>query len=117
MSVRFEAEKRGRRAEIYAEIYLWLHGYRVIARRFKTPVGEIDLIARKGRDLIFVEVKTRPSLRLATECLTPKGRRRIRRAAQYFLAGPGRAYPGMGARFDLLAMAPPFYIRHLQNAW
>ena len=55
------AERRGRRGEGFASLWLRLQGWRVLARRVKTPRGEIDLIARRGRTVAFVEVKWRAS--------------------------------------------------------
>jgi putative endonuclease len=73
-AVRREAERRGRRAESLAVWLLRLKGYRLLARRYKTSVGEIDLIARRGRTIAFVEVNSRPTMEEATEAATPAGR-------------------------------------------
>ena len=64
------AERRGRRAETLAAWYLRLKGYRILARRYRTPVGEIDLIVRRGRLVAFVEVKRRPTEAEAAEAVT-----------------------------------------------
>ena len=71
---RRKAERRGRRAELIAAWYLRLKLYRVLARRYRTPVGEIDLIVRRGRTIVFVEVKHRPSEAEALEAVPPAGR-------------------------------------------
>jgi putative endonuclease len=106
----------GLRAEAFAALLLRLKGYRILARRYKTRVGEIDLIARRGRTIAFVEVKARRSLAAALESLTPAMRARICRAALSYIARNPR-HAGCDLRFDLIAAAPPFYWRHLDNAW
>ncbi len=106
----------GLRAELCAEIVLRLKGYRILARRYKTPVGEIDIVARRGRMIAFVEVKFRRSLPEALESLTPSMKGRITNAARHFIA----AYPAYGdydMRFDLFALTGLFSFRHLDNAW
>lgn len=107
---------RGLWAEFLAAWFLRFKGYRVLARRYKTSVGEIDLIVRRRNMLVFVEVKARTDISDALESVTPKMKNRIRRAAEFYLSqNPQRA--GMDMRFDLVALALPFQIRHLDNAW
>lgn len=103
-------------AEYAAALWLLLRGYRIVARRYKTPVGEIDLIVRKGRLLAFIEVKARSDMTAALHAVTPAMRKRIVRAAQYFLVSQGMA-DDLEVRFDLIAVSLPFYCRHLDNAW
>ena len=106
----------GLAAEFFASVFLILKGYRILAWRCKTPVGEIDLVARRGGTLVFVEVKTRKTMGGALESVTPRMQGRISRAAQYFIArNPG--YADMEMRFDLIAVCPPFFCWHLDNAW
>jgi putative endonuclease len=94
---------------------LRLKGYRIVARGFRVPVGEIDIIARRGRTLAFVEVKGRADDG-APEVLTPRQRRRITRAAEAFLkARPG--YRGLDLRFDLMVVGRRGPPRHVANAW
>ena len=113
---RRRAYGRGRRAEALAAWWLRLKGYRIVARRLRVAVGEIDLIARRGRVLAHVEVKARPSLEEAREALTPRQRRRIERAAAAFLQQhPGLA--GLDQRFDVVLLAPRRRPHHLENAW
>ncbi len=113
---RRRAYGRGRRAEALAAWWLRLKGYRILARGFRVAVGEIDLIARRGRVLAHVEVKARPSLEEAREALTPRQRRRIQRAAEVFLQQhPGLA--GLDQRFDVVLLAPKRRPHHLENAW
>ena len=113
---RRRAYGRGRRAEALAAWWLRLKGYRIVARGFRVPAGEIDLIARRGRVLAHVEVKARPSLEEAREALTPRQRRRIERAAEAFLQRrPDLA--GLDQRFDVVLLAPRRRPYHLENAW
>mgnify|MGYP001354380562 CR=1 FL=1 len=79
------AEKRGRIAERAATLWLRIHGYTLLERRFRTKVGEIDLIAEKGGTLIFVEVKRRKTAAAALEAVTYTQRRRIEAAAQLYM--------------------------------
>ena len=114
--IRRRAYGRGRRAETLAAWWLRLKGYRILARGFRVASGEIDLIARRGRVLVHVEVKARPSLEEAREALTPRQRRRIERAAEAFLQQhPGLA--GLDQRFDVVLLAPRRRPHHLENAW
>ncbi len=110
------ADRRGRKAERLAAWLLMLKGYRILARRFASPVGEIDLIARRGDLLLFVEVKRRDSLETAAAALRPAQQRRIGRAAEAFL----RDRPELAAlrlRFDLVLVTPGRLPRHLPDAW
>lgn len=84
---RVRAYRSGLFAETLAALLLRLKGHRVVARRYKTPVGEIDLVALKGKRLAFIEVKRRKTAEDAAWTVPAKQRRRIVRAAQYWLAG------------------------------
>ena len=103
-------------AERYVAWGLRLRGYKILAMRYKTPVGEIDLIARKKSTLVFIEVKARHVLSTAFQALTPRLQNRIVRAANYFIAKHS-ALSGMTIRFDLVAMESFLRWRHLDNAW
>ena len=111
-AIRREAERRGRRAETVAVWLLRLKGYRLLARRYKTPVGEIDLIVRRGQTIAFVEVKSRPTMAEASEAATPAGRRRIARAASFWLARNPEAAT-LSLRFDVIVLASGHWPRHL----
>lgn len=111
------AERRGRRAETLARLLLALKGWRVVATRYRTPVGEIDLIVRRGRILAMIEVKQRPSHTAALHAVQPRQRERIARAAQWFLARDGRCFADYNIRFDVVAVAPGRWPRHIANAW
>ncbi|TVQ31295.1 MAG: YraN family protein [Geminicoccaceae bacterium] len=108
-------ERLGRHAETVAAWLLRLKGFGVLARRYKTPVGEIDLVAARGDLVVFVEVKHRPTLDRALEALPPAQRQRIVRAAEHFLAR--HPTPKATCRFDLIALAPLRWPRHVPNAW
>ena len=115
---RKSAERAGRRAETVAAWYLRLKGYRILHFRFKTKVGEIDLIARKGRTIVIVEVKHRTrtdALALAT-ALEAVNIARIVRATEWFMARHP-AYHGYDFRFDVIALAPRRWPHHLVNAF
>ncbi len=110
------ARRRGLSAETLAVWLLRLKGYRILARRHRTPVGELDIVCRRGRLVAVVEVKARPTTRAALESLGPVQRRRIVRAAALFLAGrPDLA--GLDLRFDLIACRPGGRPLHLPDAW
>ena len=93
-----------------------MKGYRVRARRYKTPVGEVDLVVEKGDELVFVEVKARAELDQALLSITPRMKKRICRAADYYLTQrPVRADKNM--RFDVVAVAGLQGCKHVANAW
>ena len=106
----------GRWAETLAAWSLRLHGYRVLARRYRTPLGEIDLVVRRGRLLAFVEVKARRDLEQALGALGPRQKARTRRAAELFLLRHP-AHADCVLRFDLVAVRPWHLPRHLADAW
>jgi putative endonuclease len=109
-------ERAGRLAELAAAWYLRLKGFRILARRYATPVGEIDLVAARGRLLLFVEVKRRAALGEAVEAALPRQRRRIARAAGIFLQRHPRLRTA-DCRFDLVAVAPSRWPLHVADAW
>ncbi len=114
-SGRERAERRGRRGETLAAWYLRLKGWRILARRVKTPRGEVDLVARRGRTTAFVEVKWRTcgaELGLAIDAY------RLRRVAAAAEAVAMRyARPNDTLRIDVLLLAPRRWPRHIANAW
>jgi putative endonuclease len=113
---RVKAYRRGLLAETLAALLLRLKGHRIIARRYKTPVGEIDLVALKGRRLAFIEVKRRKSFDDAAWTLPARQRRRILRAAQYWLSGhPG--FAGLELAFDVVLAAPWAWPKYIANAF
>jgi len=91
-------------------------GHRIAARRWKTPVGEIDIVARRRRDLVFVEVKARDNLDAAAEAVTERSKQRIIAAAEFWLSShPGDAQCFI--RFDVILVAPGRLPRHIANAF
>ncbi|MEO0543045.1 MAG: YraN family protein [Pseudomonadota bacterium] len=111
---RRRAERRGRRAELFAEIALLLRGFRVVARRFKTKAGEVDLIARRGDLILMVEVKARRSLTEAMDAVTPTALRRIEAAGDIWLSRQPD-YGQLSVRFDLVAVLPRRWPVHVPS--
>jgi putative endonuclease len=112
---RERAERRGRRGEALAAWYLRLKGWRIVASRVKTPRGEIDLIARRGRTVAFVEVKWRAT---EAELALAIDERRLRRVAAAAQAVAERfAKPGDTTRIDVLLLASGRWPRHIANAF
>jgi putative endonuclease len=110
------AFRLGLSAESRAAAYLIAKGYRIVARRFRSPVGEIDIVARRRGVLVFVEVKARAKLDDAAEAVIVPQRRRIIAAAEAWLA----AHPDDGnldMRFDAVLVAPGKIPRHIEAAF
>lgn len=107
---------RGIVAEGAAELFLRAKGYKILERRYKTKVGEVDIVAMDGNCLVFVEVKARPTLDEALFSITPKMKTRISDAAMNFLS-ENPFYTNWPMRFDVMAVKLPFTIRHMENAW
>ena len=110
---RRKAERGGRRAESLAAWWLRLKGWRILARRVRTPVGEVDLIARRGGITAFVEVKARDSEAAADLALDEYRLRRVVAAAELLAAR--YALPGGDIRIDALFIVPWKLPRHLAN--
>jgi putative endonuclease len=110
------ARLAGRRGEHMAALWLLMKGYRILGFRLKTPHGEIDLLARKGRVLAVVEVKLRMSVEAARVAVTARQRERLYRAAQA-LANRRASLKGCVVRLDLVALARGVLPRHIANAW
>ena len=113
---RVRAYRQGRLAESAAALLLRFKGHRIVAQRYKTPVGEIDLVALKGRRLAFIEVKRRRTADEAAWTLPARQRRRIVRAAQYWLAGHPD-FTGHDIAFDVVLAAPWTWPRYIANAF
>jgi putative endonuclease len=113
---RIAAYLGGHRGEALAALFLQLKVYRILARRYKSPVGEIDLIAERFGTVVFVEVKARSRAAAELETLEGINQSRIARAAQYWLARhPARAESSM--RFDVIFLTPGRWPRHITNAF
>jgi putative endonuclease len=113
---RVAAFKLGLSAESRAAMLLIAKAYRILARRWKTPFGEIDIVARRRHTLVFVEVKARATADEALEAVTERNRQRIVKAAEMWLAH----HPDDGKgdiRFDVIAVTPGKMPQHIPNAF
>lgn len=112
---RHRAEKQGRRGETIAAWFLRLHGWRIVGTRIKTPRGEIDLIARRGKTVAFIEVKARTKrIDLAT-AIDGYRLRRVAAAAEILLPKYGKGTENM--QIDVILVAPWRWPHHLRNVW
>lgn len=110
----------GRSGEALAEAYLQARRFRIVTRNFRCRAGEIDLVARDGEALVFVEVRSRRGARAGTglESVTPAKQARVARVAQYYLAAHGLAETP--SRFDVVGIdfgADPPTVEHVRNAF
>ncbi len=112
---RKKARAFGLRAEGLAALWLRLKFYRIVARNFSAPGGEIDLVAQRGMTIVFVEVKARPTLDQASLAIDAAKARRISRAARAWLAANGWAV-GKTFRGDAVYVAPRRRPRHVEAA-
>ena len=114
---RLVAEARGRRAEWLAALLLLSKFYRLLGRRVKTPVGELDLVALSPKGILcFVEVKARALEGAAAEAVTLRQRERIVRASTLYLsARPALRHKGV--RFDAILVTPRRLPHHVKDAW
>jgi putative endonuclease len=110
------AFRLGMSAEGRAALLLAAKGYRELARRWKSPVGEVDLVVRRGRTLVFVEVKARPKLDDAAWSVLPRQKRRIVAAAEAWLATHPE-HAGYDIRFDAVLVAPGRLPQHIAAAF
>ena len=117
MNKRIAAEIHGRRSESLAAWALRLKGYRILSRRLKTRLGEIDMVALKPfGPVCFIEVKARGDLAAAALSVGQAQQTRIARAANLYLAARPELM-ARGARFDIIAVAPGRWPRHHADAW
>jgi putative endonuclease len=113
---RRQAERRGRLAELLCRSHLRLRGWRILARDWRCPAGEIDILARRGGVLAVIEVKSRRDFATAVTAIVPRQRGRIARAAEMFLmVRPELAT--LAVRFDVMLVEPWRLPRHLTDAW
>ena len=112
---RKQAEKRGRGAETLACWYLRLRGWRIVARRARVPGGAVDIVARRGRTLAFVEVKARSTTEAAAFALDQYRLRRVAVAAERL--APRFMRDGDDVRIDAMFIVPGSWPRHLPNVW
>jgi putative endonuclease len=113
---RLRAVRRGHRAELLCVWHLRLRGYRILARGYRVPSGEIDIIARRFGTVAAIEVKARATLAEAGEAIAPRQRRRVARAFEHFLSLHG-SLAGLVQRFDVMLVTPFRLPRHLSDAW
>jgi putative endonuclease len=112
---RIEAERRGQRGERLAAWWLRLHGWRILGQRLRVNVGEVDLVARRGRTVAFVEVKWRATAADRDVAIDHHRLKRVARAAE--VLAPRFARDGEDVRVDVLLLAPRHWPRHIANAW
>lgn len=108
--------KRGLSAEFLCRLFLRLKLYRILSSRCRTPLGEIDIVAAKGKKLAFIEVKARPCEALCAEAVSKEQQKRIIRAARAFLARNPR-FGSFDLRFDVMLVAPGAWPLHIVNAF
>jgi putative endonuclease len=113
---RRQAWRRGHVSEYLAALFLLFKGYRIVAVRHRTRLGEIDIIARKGDLAIFVEVKARREEQEAVDAVSFNAQRRIRAASDLWLARQ-RDYAALSQRYDIIAILPGRWPRHFPDAF
>ena len=113
---RQRAQKSGQRAEALAALYLRLKAYRVIARNFRHPAGEIDIVAVRGPVIIFVEVKHRGAGPAGLEAVTPRQWQRIGVAARVFV-GRHESLQKLSWRFDFIGLGRFGWPHHMKVVW
>ena len=109
-----KARTRGSIAETLAVVWLWLTGYRIRARRFKTALGEVDIVVQRAGVTIGIEVKKRASLVLAVESITPRVRQRLQRALACYV-GQQKIPDGSDMRVDAFCFGAWYRFRHVKN--
>ena len=115
MRDRQAAEASGRRGERIAAWWLRLKGWRILDSRVRTPAGEVDLVARRGNLIAFVEVKTRKTAAELDFAIDQRRLARVAAAAEVLM--PRYAGPGDDIRVDVILLAPGTPPRHIENAW
>ncbi len=112
---RQQAEARGRKGEAYAALWLRMKGWQILGERVRTPVGEVDIVARRGKLIAFVEVKTRATDAELDHAIDDYRLRRVAAAAE--ILTPRFASDGEDVRIDVILLAPRSLPRHLVNVW
>lgn len=110
------SERKGRRAEYIAALALLLKGYRIVSLRYRTPVGEIDIVARKGDLIAFVEVKARKDLAAGVDAVSYPAQRRIAAAGELFISRQ-RDSARLSWRHDIVVVSPWRLPVHLEDAF
>lgn len=110
----------GKFSEFIAKVFLILKGYRIISSRYSairgSQAGEIDIIAKHHRTIVFIEVKKRTSIDLAKEVIFSRQQKRIYHSAEIFLA-KNKKYQNFNCRFDAICFDKYFRFTHIKNAW
>ena len=109
------AEARGRKGEAYAAMWLRVKGWRILAERVRTPAGEVDIVAKRGNLVAFVEVKTRGTAGELDHAIDDYRLRRVAAAAE--ILAPRFAQAGEDIRIDVILVAPGHFPVHVKNAW
>ncbi len=122
MKNKIKAYQLGHRAEYWASIMLVCKGYFIKERRYRCPFGEIDIIAKRGKTLVFCEVKARKDYRTAIESVNDNQKKRITRTAQYYIANLNKRLKNNKIdnqlyRCDLILVLPKQLPIHIKNAW
>ncbi len=115
MRDRRAAERQGREGEAKAAWFLRTKGWRILDQRVRTAAGEVDLVARRGNLVAFVEVKTRKSAAELDFAIDERRLARVAAAAEMLM--PRYAGPGDDVRIDVVLIAPRCWPRHIENAW
>ncbi|TCP34164.1 YraN family protein [Sphingomonas sp. BK235] len=115
MAERRAADAVGRRGERIAAWWLRLQGWEILDRRVRSRAGEVDLVARRGTLVAFVEVKTRRSAAALDTAIDARRLARVAAAAEVLM--PRYAAPGDDIRVDVILLAPGVRPRHIENAW
>ncbi|KHK91506.1 YraN family protein [Novosphingobium malaysiense] len=112
---RTKAERNGRRGEMLAALFLMMKGWRILGRRVRSMRGEVDIVARRGKTLCFVEVKWRATREELDTAITVPRLRRVAAAAEAIAHRYAR--PGDNQRVDVILIAPRSWPRRVENAW
>ena len=115
MRNRRDAETSGRKGETIAAWYLRIKGWRILDTRVRTPAGEVDLVAKRGRLIAFVEVKTRATAGELDFAIDERRLSRVAAAAE--ILAPRYTVAGEDIRIDVILISPSARPRHIENAW
>lgn len=115
MRNRRDAETSGRKGETIAAWYLRIKGWRILDTRVRTPAGEVDLVAKRGKLIAFVEVKTRATAGELDFAIDERRLARVAAAAE--ILAPRYAVAGEDIRIDVILISPSARPRHIENAW
>lgn len=116
LSRKQRSERKGRRAEYFAALALMIKGYRIVSLRYRTPVGEIDIVARKRDMVAFVEVKARRDLAAGVDAVSYPAQRRIAAAGELFISRQ-KDSALLSWRHDIVVVSPWAWPVHLKDAF